>query len=136
MTTPTIADVRTSLAKAITIGTGLRSIPYLASTIAHPCAHINPSPYDPRMVLGKSKAQYDFVVTVFVGATSDRGAQVRCDELREPSGTGSLVAAIEDGDLWVADVDYAQVTMVGEPTQVVIAEETLMMFEVNVEVVF
>lgn len=132
----TIAQARTSLAGAISSGAGLRSIPYLSSSIAHPCAHINPGPYDPRMVLGKSKAQYEFTVTVFVGTASDRAAQKRCDALREPSGVGSLVAAIEDGDLWLVDVDYAQVTLVGEPTLAVIAEETLMMFEVNVEVVF
>ena len=132
----TIAEARDSLAGAITTGAALRAIPYLSSTIAHPCAHVRLGAYDPRMVLGKSKAEYQFSVSVFVGVASERSAQVRCDALREPSGAGSLVAAIEDGTLWAATVDYAQVILVGEPTEVVIAEETLMMFEVDVEVVF
>lgn len=132
----TIATARDSLSGAITDGAGLRAIPYLSSTIAHPCAHVRLGPYDPRMVLGKSKAEYTFSVTVFVGVAAERSAQIRCDTLREPSGTGSIVAAIENGALWDATVDYAQVILVGEPAEVVIAEETLMMFEVDVEVVF
>ena len=132
----TIAEARDSLAGAISQGTSLRALPYLASTIPHPCAFVRLGDYDPRMVLGKSKATFPFRVTVFLGPASERSVQQRCDVLREPSGTGSIVAAIEDGDLWEATVDYAAVTLVGEPGEVIVAEETLMLFEVSVEVVF
>ena len=132
----TIAEVRDSLAETITKGAGLRSYPYLTSSIQHPCCHVRLGEYDPRYVLGKSRAEYMFRVTVFVGPASERSAQIRCDRLREASGEGSLVAAIEDESLWVADVDYAAVVSVGEPDEVVVAEETLMMFDLSVEVVF
>ena len=132
----TIADVRDGLAEAINAGTGLRTMAYLSGSIPHPCGHVRLGAYDPRMVMGRAKAEYPFIVTVFVGVASDRSAQKRCDRLREPAGDESIVTAVETSANWSVDVDYASVTMVGEPSEVAVAEEILMTVEFEIEVVF
>ena len=131
----TIAEVRDGIAEAITSQTGLRTMAYLGSSIPHPCAHVRVGAYDPRYVLGRAKAEYPVYVTVFVGPTAERSAQIRCDEIREPSGDKSIVAALETAPDYV-DIDYASVTLVGEPGEVAIAEEVLMTVEFEIEVVF
>lgn len=133
----TIAEVRDGLAHAIST-TGLRTMAYMSSSIPHPCCHVRPDGYDPRMVLGRAKAEYTFTATVFVGPAAERSAQKRCDLIREAWGNESIVQAVEDATNWPSDVelDYAAVTFVGEPTEVVIAEEKLMIVEFDIEVVF
>lgn len=131
---PTIAEIRDGMAEAILTGTNLRCHAYLSTTLSHPCAYIQPGSYDPRQVLGKSKVQYPFKVYVFVGSIAEASAQRRCDVLREPDGTGSIVAAIEDGTLWPVTVDYASVTLVSEVTESSLGEEILLTFELDVEV--
>lgn len=155
----TIAEVRDDMASAIKTGTGLRTLPYLSSNIPHPCAFVRAGGYDPRMVLSKAKSEYRFIVTVFVGPTAETAAQKRCDRLREvtaaltdDAGVGltddeeaallladqgySIVQAVEDDSLWTQAIDYAAVTFVGEIGEIVVAEETLLTFDVDVEVVF
>lgn len=131
-----IAEVRDGLAVAIRAGTGLRCFAYAGTTLPHPCGIVTPQGYDPRMVLGKSKATHEFSVTVFVGSAAERSAQQRCDRLREASGTESIVAAVEDSTNWPVTVDYASVTFVGPVSEEIVAEESLMTFEVDIEVVF
>jgi hypothetical protein len=76
-------------------------------------------------------------VRVFVGRIAEKSAQKRLDELTEASGAGSLVVAVEDGDNWPSDlVDYASVSLIGEPQQVTVADEVFLAVDFDVEVVF
>ena len=133
----TIAAVRDKMAEAITVGTGLRTQAYQLSSLPHPVAVISPLTYSPQYVLGKGKAEYPFRITVVVGPASEVHAQKRCDVLREPDGDGSIVAAIENSDLWgTTTVDYVSVTQVGEVGETVVADETLLAFEIDVTIVW
>lgn len=132
----TLAEVRDGLAEAIQTGTGLRTMSYLGSSIPHPCCQIDSLGYDPRMVLGRAKASFEFVAVVYVGPVSERSSQQRCDRLREPQGDESIVTAVESLPTFVAGVDYGVVTRVGDAREVILAEETLLRVEFEIEVVF
>jgi hypothetical protein len=132
----TVAQVRDGLAEAITNGCGLRASGYVLDTIAAPCAHVFRREMDPRLVFSKAKAEYRFGVRVFVGRIAEKPAQQRLDELTEASGAGSLVVAVEDSDNWPVTVDYAVVTLIGEPQQVTVADEVFLAVDFDVEVVF
>jgi hypothetical protein len=132
----TIKEVLDGLAESIQHQAGLRTMPLLSSTIPHPCAMIASGPYDPRMVLGRTKAAYPFTVTVYVGPASERSAQEKCHRLREAFGAESVVSAVESLPDFVAGVDYGTVTEVGEITLTIVAEETLMTIKFEIEVVF
>ena len=131
----TLADVRSGIVEAVKAQTGLRMLAYPSSTVPHPCGIVTLAAYDPRLVLGRAKAEYPFRISVFLGPASERYVQIRSDGIREPSGDDSIVEALESITDYV-DVDYAQVTLVGEPTEVVVNEETLMLIEFEIEVVF
>lgn len=133
---PTIAQVRDGLADAITAGCGLRASGYMTDNVPHPVAHVFRGEMDPRMVMGKAKAAYPFIARVFVGRAAEVAAQKRLDELTEPTGAGSLVAAVEDGDNWSVDVDYAVVTSIGAVQNVLIADESVLFVDFEIEVCF
>lgn len=133
---PTISEVRDSIASAITAGCGLRAVPLLTDSLNPPVAVVVASEYDPRLVLGKAKAEYPFTVRVYVNRPAERSAQLTLDGYREPSGTGSVVAAIEDLDNWTETVDYASVTRVGAPTEALIADDLVMAVDFDIEVVW
>ena len=135
----TIADVRDGMAQAITAGCGLRCIAYVADSIPAPCAVISRDEMDPRMVLGKASAAYNFNVRVFVGRVAEKSAQQKLDALTEATGSGSLVAAVEDDTNWPSDVvvQYASVTRIGVvPQTVAVADDTFLSVDFDIEVVF
>ena len=134
----TIADVRDGMAQAITNGCGLRCVPYVTDSIPAPCAVISRQEMDPRMVFGKANAAYQFNVRVFVGRVAEKASQQKLDTLTEPSGSGSLVAAVEDEANWTANlVHYASVTRIGlVPQTVAVADETFLSVDFDIEVVF
>ena len=127
------------LAQAITAGCGLRCIAYVADSIPAPCAVISRDEMDPRMVLGKASAAYNFNVRVFVGRVAEKSAQQKLDALTEATGSGSLVAAVEDDTNWPSDVvvQYASVTRIGVvPQTVAVADDTFLSVDFDIEVVF
>jgi hypothetical protein len=133
----TVRQVRTALAEAITAGCGLRAFPYVADTIPAPCAQVFRREMDPRMVFSKAKASYQFGVRVFWPRAAEVNAQQKLDEFTEATGAGSLVGAIEDGDNWTVDVDYASVILIGETqTVTTVAGEEFLTVDFDVEVVF
>ena len=135
----TIAEVRDGMAYAITKGCGLRCLSYVADTIPAPCAVISREEMDPRMVFGKASAVYNFNVRVFVGRVAEKASQKKLDTLTEATGTGSLVAAVEDDTNWPSDVtvQYASVTRIGVvPQTAAVADETFLSVDFDIEVVF
>ena len=72
-----------------------------------------------------------------VGHAAEVSAQKLCDELREISGARSVVAAVESATPWTGvEIDYAKVTLVGEVGEINTGEETLLAFEIEVEVMY
>jgi hypothetical protein len=133
---PTTSEVRQALADAITDATGLRSAALVQDTMIAPIAIVSRQAFDPRMVFAQAKAPYRFRVTIYADRTNERASQVAIDEWCELAGANSVVAAIQDGDNWSVDVDYAQVTSISELQAVGVAESQFLMVELDVEVVF
>lgn len=132
----TMGEVRQALADAITDATGLRSAPLVLDTMVAPIAVVARQAFDPRMVFSQAKAPYLFRVTIYADRTNERGAQLALDEWCEPTGTGSVIAAIQNGDNWSVTVDYAQVINVSEVQAVAVAESNFLIVELTVEVCF
>lgn len=132
----TVWEVREALANAVTDGCGLRCQFYVPDQMVAPIAVVSRRAFDPRYVFSEAKAAYQFTVTVYVDRTADRTAQKTLDDYCELSGSGSVIAAIQDGDLWSVDVDYAQVTQVGEVVAVAVSESQFLAVALDVEVVF
>ena len=133
---PTVTQVRDDLADVITAGCGLRAAALIQDTMVAPIAIVSRRAFDPRLVFAQSKAAYLFTVTVYVDRTDERAAQRALDTLTEISGSGSIVAAIQNGALWSVSVDYAAVTQIGEVQAVAIAESNYLAVPIDVEVVF
>lgn len=133
---PTVTEVRDDLAAVITAGTGLRAAPLVQDVMVAPIAIVSRRPFDPRMVLQQAKAAYQFTVTIYADRTDERAAQRKLDAYCELSGATSVLAAIQDGTLWSEDVDYAQVTQIGDVQAVIIGESNYLAVEMAVEVVF
>lgn len=133
---PTVTEVRDDLAAVITAGTGLRAAPLVQDVMVAPIAIVSRRPFDPRMVLQQAKAAYQFTVTIYADRTDERAAQRKLDAYCELSGSTSVLAAIQDGTLWSEDVDYAQVTQIGDVQAVIIGESNYLAVEMAVEVVF
>lgn len=133
---PTVTEVRDDLAAVITAGTGLRAAALVQDIMVAPIAVVSRRPFDPRMVLQQAKAAYQFTVTIYADRTDERAAQRKLDAYCELSGSTSVLAAIQDGSLWSEDVDYAQVTQIGDVQAVIIGESNYLAVEMAVEVVF
>lgn len=135
MTTPTtIAQVRDELATILSTIQGLTGFAYLSDVLNDlPAAHVAMPAYDPRLVLGGSKQQYQFRIDIYAHRALELDAQKKLDALREPSGATSIVEAVQDSDNWSVDIDYAQVTSVGEIGSINVAGVDYMGFTVDVE---
>ena len=134
---PTVTEVRDTLATAITNGAGLRAAPLMQDTMVPPIAIVERQAFDPRLVFAQGKAAYQFTVRLFAGRTNERAAQEALDGWCEISGTGSVIAAIQNDANWGAtDVDYAVVTNVSEVQAAAVAESVYLTVELTVEVCF
>lgn len=135
--TYTVNQVRQALADAITAGTDLRATPIVQDQIVAPIAVVARQAFDPRYIFSQAKAAYQFTVTVYADRTNERTAQNELDYYAEISGDGSVVAAIQNGDNWGdTDVDYAQVTNIGEVFVANISGADYLALRLDVEVVW
>ncbi len=136
----TIADVREQMALiARTNVEGLNGgFAYLADALVNlPAAHIARPAYDPRLVFSEVKQQYQFQWVVYVPRTLDQQGQKLLDEFAEPSGTTSIVEALQTSDNWGSvTVDYASVTNVSATQETEIAGVPYFVLVVDVEVVW
>jgi hypothetical protein len=136
MAQPTINDACAAAAVAVATISGLRAIGYVDDTINPPQAQIYTRPYDPRMVLGNSKRTFLLGVRVFVRRTDPRSAQLALRLYMEPTGSNSITAAIENEALWPVTVDYAEVTFIGQPSEIETAAEIYLAVDFDVDVVW
>jgi hypothetical protein len=70
--------------------------------------------FDPRMVMSGAKCQHTFTLTAYASRAASELSEESLDALCELSGTGSLIAAVQDELNWTVTVDYAQVVRCGE----------------------
>ena len=110
----TIHDVREGLAGALSTIPDWRASARIGDQLNPPHIKVSMPAFDPRMVFGQSKAQHTFRCFAYYTRAAGESAEVALDALAEPSGSGSLIAAVQDGDNWSVTVDYAVVTNVGE----------------------
>lgn len=132
----TMRDARYALAEAIENGADVRASAYQADNVNAPCAHVFRRSMDPRMVFSGAKSTYLLGVRLFASRMAEVDAQELLDEWTEPAGSTSVVAAIQNGANWAVDVDYAQVTQIGDVQQLTIGDETFLIVDLDVEVVY
>jgi hypothetical protein len=133
---PTINETCEAVAQVLGTIDGLRALPYADDQINPPQAHVLTREFDPRMILGDSKRVYQLAVRVFVRRTDPRSAQRTLRDLMEPSGVDSVRGVIENEDNWIVAVDYAEVTLVGEPFEYEDANNTYWAVDFDVDVVW
>jgi hypothetical protein len=136
--TATFRQIRVALAQAINAGTDLRTYSTDIDQIAVPCAVVSRAEYDPRFVFGATSHMAPFKVRVFVNRTAERSALELLDEYADPNGNRSVIAAVQDEDLWPFDLQSAQVVLVSETREAAWAGggESYFMVEFDVEVVW
>lgn len=126
MPNPTIDEACQALATVVASVTGINRAKAWADDQINPVeAQVYTRPFDPRLVFGKGDnygpSTYLLGVRVFVSRNDMRTAQKQLRALMETTGTGSVLAAIEDGDSWAETIAYAEVTNIGQPTEYGIA---------------
>lgn len=110
----TIYDARQGLTDALSTIPDWRASPYVGEQVNPPMIKVTMPAFDPRYVMGESKARYTFRCYAYYARVAAEAAEKALDALAEPTGTGSLIAAVQTGTNWSASVDYAMVTNVGE----------------------
>ena len=91
-----IAQVREALAEAIQRRfPSIQVSPYILSTPTLPAAFVFPGPVTYDLAMHRGADNTEFTVRAMVGPYGDIAAQQLIDQLLEPSGVGSMKAAIE-----------------------------------------
>lgn len=136
--TATIAQVRDEIADVLgTAFAGTWSTSALVGdTINPPVIKVARPAYDPRVVLGGGKRDITFKLTAYTNRAATEQSERALDLLAEIDGTGSLVAAIQNGSAWSVTVDYAQVVNIGETYSVEIAGVDYLACQFDVKVVW
>lgn len=108
---PSIADVRTELARIGGSISGWRGEPYIGEQINPPVIKVARPAYDPRLVHSAGKARYQFRMIAYWKRGAGDAGEAALDALAP-----LLVSAVQDDTTnWTTvDVDFAQVTQVGE----------------------
>lgn len=112
----TIYEVRQGLADALSTLPGWRASAYVGDQLNPPQIKVTMPAFDPRMVFGQSKAAHTFRCYAYAPRAASESSERLLDELAEPTGVGSLIAAVQTSGNWTVSVDYAVVTNVGEIT--------------------
>lgn len=133
-----VATVRAALAAACAEITGLKSGTYRPDQIPTPIAVVTPDDFDPRLVMGESKAVRPFIISVYTGRTSEVAAQKLLDTYTELSGSSSILAkiqsytALNDG----TTADYAEVTNISGLKTETIGQVEYLLVQFSVDVCF
>lgn len=93
-----IASVRDALKTNLATVTGLQCYDTVPDKPEPPCAIVQPDPdgFLFRETMGKGVVRFSFVITVLVQKSVDTASQDTLDGYLNPSGTGSVWAAIEN----------------------------------------
>lgn len=133
---PSINDACNALADVLQSVDGLRAVGYIDDTINAPQAQVFTREFDPRMVFGNSKRPFMLGVRVFVKRTDPRSAQSALRDFMEPTGSKSVLAAIENEDYWGVTIDYAEVTSIGQPFELELPAEIYWCVDFDVDVIW
>lgn len=89
------ALLRAGLAANLATIDGLQENAYLLTNPTPPAAEIEPAPIEYDLAMQRGLDKWQFIVRVFVGMTSDVGAQKRLDTFMQSDGDTSIKAALE-----------------------------------------
>ena len=132
----TINGVCEALAGALEDVPGLRAKGYADDTVNPNEAQVFTRDFDPRLTFGTTSHSYQLGVRVMVKRQEIRSAQKTLRDFMEPTGSTSILAAIEDESNWSAEVQYAEVTSIGQPFELENANETYWAVDFDVDVVW
>lgn len=111
----TIAEVREDMATVLrnlegwSVASG-----YIGDMVNTYSLKIGRPAFDPRMVFQQAKAVHQFTVAAYAPRATPEVSEAALDALCELSGSGSLIATVQNGAHWTASIDYAVVTNCGE----------------------
>lgn len=105
-----LTDIREALAANLASITGLQQSAYLLSNPTPPAAEVQPSEIDYDAAFQRGMDEWTLIVRVFVGVSSDIGAQKRLDGMIASSGASSIKAAVESDRTLGGAVDDLRVT--------------------------
>jgi hypothetical protein len=88
-----LKDIRVALATAISNATGIATYFYEPDAPVLPCAIVTPRSSD-TLTFGRGNDQYEFIVKVIAGSTSEQIEQDWLDDAVTGAGSGSVRAAI------------------------------------------
>jgi hypothetical protein len=91
----TLAQIREGLAANLATIADIQISPYVLSNPTPPAAEIEPAPVEYDQAFGRGHDRWTMTVRVFVGLTTDIGAQKRLDLYLAPSGATSVKTALE-----------------------------------------
>ena len=109
-----LADVRDNLATICTTIDGWTGSGYVGDTVNAGYIKVTSPAFDPRMVLSGGKCEHTFRLIAYAQRTGSEYSEAALDVLRDVSGDGSLLAAVQTSTNWTITVDYAQVIEIGE----------------------
>jgi hypothetical protein len=90
-----VSSLRSGLSTRLATISGLRTSSYVIPDPMPPVAIVIPSGITFDSTFARGMDEYEFVVLVLVGSVDDRTSQDRMDAYCDPSGSGSIKAAIE-----------------------------------------
>ena len=97
----TLAEVRAELADICATIPGWRSSGWVGDSITEPMIKVARPAFDPRLVFGSDgKKSVTFQLTAYVKRADTERAEKMLDALAEPSGSGSLIAAVQTSSNW------------------------------------
>jgi hypothetical protein len=101
----TVSQLRAGLATRLATISGLRTSAYVPPDPMPPVAIVVPTGITFDSTFARGMDEYDFTILVLVGSVDDRTSQDRMDAYCDPSGSGSIKAAIE-GDKTLGGVAF------------------------------
>mgnify|MGYP001593289656 FL=1 len=123
-----ISDIKTAISSAVSTALGVRCYTSVPSVIAElPCAYIQTGAGNHNINLPGNKSTRSFIVSlIFAKAEALEGIQAKLDTYLLPTGTGSMLVAIEgtslssyadflnvDSDTGPIEIPFADVSYLG-----------------------
>jgi hypothetical protein len=131
-----VNDACDALAGIVASIDGLRCVPYPSDQINPPEAHIFNRATDPRMTLGGSpKRVQQLGLRLFVRRIDPRTAHIQLRDYMDQDGDSSIRAALEDHENWPDDVDYVEVTQIGQPFEATSGDAVYLAVDFDVDVI-
>lgn len=91
-----IKELREAVAAAVNVAIpDIQCVPRMITNPTPPTAYVYPGPASYDLAMNRGLDSLELRVRAYISQTTDQGSQLRLDELLEPSGSGSMKAAIE-----------------------------------------